>query len=123
MSVIVDFMVVSDFMGEDKAMAEVNRQLDRTDTERHQQFRKIPVDAHAGGTKVFCQDVWAGAFNHLIPETIREALCAGGWRFPDAVLVLEASGDYEIDLRARSIEELRKVRDSFGKIDSGAQDL
>jgi len=108
MSVIVDFMVVSDFMGEDRAMEEVNRELERLDTERHQQFRKIPVDDHAGGSKVFCQDVWAGAFNHLVPETIRQALCAGGWKFPDAVLVLEASGDYEIELHATSIEDLRK---------------
>lgn len=110
MSVIVDFMVVSDFMGEDAAMAKVNEVLDLVDTERHQQFRKIPVDDHAGGTKVFCQDVWAGAFNHLAPSKIREALCVGDWHFPDAVLVLEASGDYEIDLHAVSLAELRMAK-------------
>lgn len=107
MSMIVDFMVVSDFLGEDAAMAEVNEILDLIDTERQQQFRKIPVDDHAGGTKVFCQDVWAGAFNHLEPSRIREALCAGDWQFPDDVLILEASGDWEIDLHAQSLAHLR----------------
>lgn len=112
MSVIVDFMIVSDFGGEHARIEEVNRELWRRDTERHQQFLEIPVDAHAGGSKVFCDHVWAGAFNHLIPEEIRAAICEAKWRFPDAVLVVESSGDYEISLRARSVEELREAMDA-----------
>lgn len=107
MSVIVDFMLVADFPGEGSCVEEVNSELWRTDTERHQQFRKIPVDDFAGGSKVFCEDVWAGAFNHLTPETIREAICGAEWRYPDTVLVLEASGDYEIPLCVHSVKELR----------------
>jgi len=104
MSIIVDFMVIAKY--EDKAMEEVNRALAVADSERHQQFQELSTD-QAGGTKFFTTPVWAAAFNHLLPETVREAICRADWDEPDEALIIEASGDFEIPLRSRTVAELR----------------
>lgn len=103
MSVIIDVAIHCEW--EDAAMREVNKRLSEDD-ERQQQFRRLDSD-QAGGTKVFCDEIWAGAFNHLLPETIRNAICEAQWRVPEHIIVVESSGDYEIDLRARTVTELR----------------
>lgn len=115
MSVIVDFMVISEFP-HPRILGEINAKLYELDEERHQQFRPLDTD-QAGGTKVFCDTVWAGAFNHLLPEMVREAILSADWSKEFGhddrdVLVIESSGDYEIDLRARTLGELRASRAS-----------
>ncbi len=46
-----------------RKMAEINAWLTTHDTERHQQFEQINMDA-AGGTKFYASPVWAAAFNY-----------------------------------------------------------
>lgn len=110
MSVIVDFLIVANIMETGEPIGAVNRALLAVDTEREQQFRQLDTD-QAGGAKVFTNYVWAGAFNHLLPSEVRGAICSAPWRWPDEVLVVEESGDYEIPLVARTVSQLRRLKE------------
>jgi len=105
MSVIVDYMIVLDNY-EDEAMDVVNKLLDEVDDARHQQFRKIGM-GRAGGSKFYTSDVWAAAFNHLIPTDVDDCIASAPWRYPDEVLVIVSGPDYDIDLHARTVTQLR----------------
>jgi hypothetical protein len=112
MSVIIDFLVIA-HLPSPHVLEEINSKLYELDEERHQQFRPLDTD-QAGGTKAVGTEVWAGAFNHLLPEEVREAILSADWSGffgPEELdaLIIESSGDYEIDLRARTLQELRKA--------------
>jgi hypothetical protein len=106
-SAIVDYLVfVGSPLETSLPMVGINQTLYEVDRERRQYFNEIDMGG-AGGSKWFTNDVWAAAFNHLQPETIRAALAGAPWRYPDQVLVVEKSCDYGIQARALTIPELR----------------
>jgi hypothetical protein len=112
MSVTFDAMLIPQ-LPEREAIEAVNKALYFTDTERHQQFRQINTDA-AGGSKAFCTDVYAAAFNHLIPDVVEECICVAPWKAPAWVLYVRDLGDYHYDedvsLAAVTVEALRAER-------------
>jgi hypothetical protein len=52
-----------------------------------QRFEKLST-REAGGTKVFCGQVWAAAFNYIRSEDIRAAVKSVGWAEPSTVFLL-----------------------------------
>lgn len=108
MSVIFDAMLVVPY-GEAAAIDRVNAALFTADTSRHQQFAQCQMD-DAGGNKVFCTDVYAAAFNHLLPSVVRAAVLAAPWHNPAAVLYIQnLTGDYEADLVGRAVSQWREL--------------
>ena len=69
MSYITDVLVVLDYIAPD-AEARLTNALP-FDTERQASLRRIDMDG-AGGTKVFCSHVYAGAFNYLATEAFED---------------------------------------------------
>lgn len=112
MSVIFDAMLIPQ-IGEREAIEAVNKALYFKDTERHQQFGQLNMD-DAGGSKAFCTDVYAAAFNHLIPDDVEECICAAPWKAPAWVLYVRDLGDYhyneDVSLTAVTVEALRAER-------------
>lgn len=62
-----------------------------SDTHRQQSFRKIDTEA-AGGTKAFCSDLYAAAFNYVSTYELEEWFCSLPWHEVDCV-VLTACGE------------------------------
>lgn len=107
MSVIADYVLVLPHNEKD-AVEAVNRRLYEVDTERHQQFGKLDSDA-AGGTKWLCTDIWAAAFNHLLPHLIEETIASAPWRTPEEAIVFIDAYDYTDEPgRAVTVAQLRE---------------
>lgn len=105
MSVIVDAAILLSGHEHD-AIEAVNARLREEDTARRQQFQKLDVDK-AGGSKWFTGEIWAAAFNHLIPHDIEEAVAVAPWRYPDEVVYWQDAYDYLIPPHAQTVSELR----------------
>jgi hypothetical protein len=112
MSVIFDAMLIPQ-LPEREAIDALNKALYFKDTDRHQQFGKLNTD-QAGGSKAFCTDVYAAAFNHLIPDEVEDCICAAPWQAPAWVLYVRDLGDYhyneDTSLIAVTVEALRAER-------------
>ncbi|MGB7587415.1 MAG: hypothetical protein WBM00_01765 [Solirubrobacterales bacterium] len=106
MSVIAEVVVIT-AESEPAGFKALNDELVAIDSERSQQFLPIDMTA-AGGTKAFCADVWAGAFNHLSPSQIEDAICAAPWEHPERVVVVINPYDYREDPKTATVTELRK---------------
>ena len=110
MSVITDCLVYGhlEITGE---MEQVNERLAVIDEVRGQQFREVSFE-HAGGVKFFCGEVWAGAFNHLPPSSIVEAIVATpttrSYRDWDDAIVIMDPYDYDVLVWAKSVKQLRE---------------
>lgn len=65
MSYITDVVIVLDWISpENEAILTAPMPFD---TDRHQSLRRIETEG-AGGVKVFCSNIYAGAFNYLPEE-------------------------------------------------------
>jgi hypothetical protein len=109
MSMICEAVIVVGYGSDNDAMETLNAALAAADTERRQHFRRINMDG-AGGTKFFCSDVWAGAFNYLPPSTIERAVADAEWAAPeDVVLTIDPSEwEEDVDLRTTTVAALRQ---------------
>lgn len=98
MSWITDAVVLMGFEDEYARLIEVNDKLALLDKERHQGFcaaEDSDMD-WAGGNKFFTPRIWAGAFNHINPDWLTEAVSSANWRYPEKVILLvEDEGDDE----------------------------
>ena len=93
MSYITEAVIWLDSAGKD-VRAAVSLPLP-FDEVRHQQFRLLDTEP-AGGSKVFCSDVYAGAFNYVSGDDLEEWFKALPWgRYDRATLMWEAEGSYE----------------------------
>lgn len=75
MSHIVDALILSSYEDE-PAIRAMNETLASEDADRHQGFGEVETNT-AGGSKGFCAQVYAGAFNHVpVPQPSKSALHA-----------------------------------------------
>lgn len=109
MSVSTQVMIVSS-SPDAAAIAQLNEELGRRDTERQQQFVQLSTDL-AGGTQPFELHIWAANFNYVSPYLVQELICEAAWADPERVFVIESSHDYEIGPRSSTVAELRAELD------------
>lgn len=98
MSWITDAVVLMGCEDEQVRLAEVNEKLALLDEGRRQAFGAADNSDMdwAGGSKFFVGTIWAGAFNHINPEWLTEALACANWRHPEHVILLvQDEGEYE----------------------------
>jgi hypothetical protein len=81
---------------------------------RSQGFAKLDDEA-AGGSKVFCSEVWAGAFNHVVPSDIEDHVAAMPWPRPERVFLYVNAYDYDIDPYVKSIAQIRAESEQHGE--------
>jgi hypothetical protein len=109
MSIIANVLLFLS-MKDRAAIDKLNEDLTRRDSERHQEFRELATE-QAGGLKVFCAELWAGAFNHLPPSTIEDCVARAPWRYPESIVLVMDAYDYEQDPRSMTVVELRAHRE------------
>jgi hypothetical protein len=81
---------------------------------RGQGFAKLDDEA-AGGVKVFCSEVWAAAFNHVVPSDIEDHVAAMPWPRPERVFLYVNAYDYDIDPYVKSIAQIRAESEQHGE--------
>lgn len=104
MSHIVDALLYLT-LEEPRALAVLNRSMERHDEERQQHFHKVEMDPP--GSKVFCGEVWAGAFNHWLSSDIERLVAGAPWKVPERVILIVDPYDSDEDPRASTAHELQ----------------
>jgi hypothetical protein len=98
MSLITEAVVLG---ATDAQMVSLNRELAALDEARRQTFGRISEDGlmdRAGGTKFFCETLWAAAFNYL-PESVIEEAALRAWGGPvygAAIITQAEEGDWRM---------------------------
>lgn len=82
MSVICDCLIYTGLGDSEHAIRAVNAD----ERLRGFGFRKLDTET-AGGGKVFCGEVWAGAFNHTMPRDLLDAIAKAPWTYPEETIV------------------------------------
>jgi hypothetical protein len=88
MSYITDVIVSGFVRASDESVLTAPLPFD----ERHQQLERISME-EAGGSKVFCRDVFAAAFNYLDLAAFESWIRELGLRL---VVVMDTEGDVEV---------------------------
>lgn len=119
MSVFFNALIIDGGPSDRKAIIELEDLMKSADPEREQTFNKIDMDS-AGGSKWFTNDVYAGCFNHFIPDDIEKCIEKTKWEYPDSVIFVRNSGDYyyegEPNMIYMSVSDMRKKQQTLDKL-------
>lgn len=62
------------------------------DDDRHQRLERMNTGM-AGGTKVFCDSIYAAAFNYVSPFDLRDWLATLPWGWRQPIIFIDLEGD------------------------------
>lgn len=106
MSVICDCLIYTGLGDSEHAIRAVNAD----ERLRGFGFRKLDTET-AGGGKVFCGEVWAGAFNHTMPRDLLDAIAKAPWTYPEETIVVVDAYDYDIPAYSTTVARIREIDD------------
>ena len=109
----IDEALLYDCYGNAEVIEQVNGELAERDPDRRQQFAPLDMDA-AGGAKFFTGNVWAAAFNYVLPEHIKAAVAGASWRHPENVVLILDGDSYEEGAEVWTVAQLRAASSRMG---------